>query len=63
MVGSGNAYNTAQILFSDQRAIVCDESNFKHHLQVYRDLIKDKIIDQAVVISASGEKDAIWETR
>lgn len=62
MVGSGNAYNTAQILFSDQRAIICDESNFKHHLQVYRDLIKDKIIDQAVVISASGEKDAIWET-
>lgn len=61
VVGSGNAYNTAQILFSQQRAIIADESNFKKIIANYKDLIEKKIIKEAIIISASGEKDSVWE--
>lgn len=63
VAGSGNAYNTAQLLFSGQQAIVASESNFKVILKNYRDLIKKGVIKEAVVISASGEKDSIWEVK
>jgi len=61
VVGSGNAYNTAQIIFSGQPAIIGNESNFKKILSGYKKLIKNKIIDRAIIISASGEKDSVWE--
>jgi len=63
IVGSGNAYNTAQAIFSGRPAIIANESNFIQILKNYQKLIKNKIIDQAIIISASGEKDAIWETK
>jgi hypothetical protein len=37
------------------------ESNFKEIIKQYYPLIKDKMISEVVVISASGEKDALWE--
>lgn len=61
VVGSGNAYNTAQIIFSKQKAIIADESNFREIIIRYQDLIRKKIIKEAVIISASGEKDSVWE--
>jgi hypothetical protein len=61
VVGSGNAYNTAQIIFSKQKAIIADESNFREIILRYKDLINKKIIKEAVIISASGEKDSVWE--
>jgi len=61
VVGSGNAFNTGQIIFSEQTAIIANESNFKNIIASYKKLIKRKVITQAVVISASGEKDSVWE--
>lgn len=61
VVGSGNAYNTGLILFSDNSAIFTDESNFKKIVSSYDSAIKSKMITQAVVISASGGKDSVWE--
>lgn len=61
VVGSGNAYNTAQIIFSKQKAIIADESNFKEIIDRYKDLVRKKIIKEAIIISASGEKDSVWE--
>lgn len=63
VVGSGNAYNTAQLLFSRQKAIIASESNFKTILKIYQELIKKRVIKEAIIISASGEKDSIWETK
>ena len=63
VVGSGNAYNTAKLLFSGQKAIIASESNFKVILKNYQELIKNKIIKEALIISASGEKDSIWEIK
>ena len=63
VVGSGNAYNTALLLFSGQKAIIASESNFKVILKNYQELIKKGVIKEAVVISASGEKDSIWEIK
>ena len=63
VVGSGNAYNTGLAIFSDQKAIFANESNFKVTLKRYQDLIKNKTITHAVVISASGEKDSVWEIK
>ncbi|HPT08560.1 MAG TPA: hypothetical protein PLE28_02605 [bacterium] len=63
VVGSGNAFNTGQILFSDRLAILADESTFKKTILNYSNLIKKKIITEVVIISASGEKDSIWETQ
>ena len=63
VVGSGNAFNTAQIIFSEMPAIIANESNFKKTLSAYKNLIKNKTIKHAIIISASGEKDSVWETR
>lgn len=63
VVGSGNAYNTAKLIFSSQKAIIANESNFKKILKNYHDLIRKKIIKEVFVISASGEKDSIWEIK
>lgn len=61
VVGSGNAYNTGVAIFSGQAAIIADESNLTEVLSRYKKLIKNKTIRQAVIISASGEKDSVWE--
>ena len=61
VVGSGNAYNTGTILFSDQAAVFADESNFKSLIAAYDEAIQKGLITQALVISASGEKDSVWE--
>ncbi len=63
IVGSGNAYNTGQIIFNDQKALYANESNFNNLLKTYHSLIKEKVLKEAVIISASGEKDAIWEIK
>ncbi|MEI6529578.1 MAG: SIS domain-containing protein [Candidatus Falkowbacteria bacterium] len=63
VVGSGNAFNTAQIIFSGRPAIIANESNFKTILSGYKKLISNKTISQAIIISASGEKDSIWEIK
>ncbi len=61
VVGSGNAYNTGTIIFSKQAAIFADESNFKQVLPAFQKAIETKLITQAVIISASGGKDSVWE--
>ncbi|MDD3711410.1 MAG: SIS domain-containing protein [Patescibacteria group bacterium] len=61
VVGSGNAYNTGQILFSGRKAIIADESTFRKVIENYKGLINKKIIKEVIVISASGEKDSVWE--
>ena len=61
VVGSGNAYNTGKILFSGGSAIYANESDFKKVLERYQDLITSGAVKDAVVISASGEKDSVWE--
>jgi len=61
VVGSGNAYNTGMIIFSEKAAIFADESNFKKMIPSYKKAIDSKVITQAVVISASGGKDSVWE--
>ncbi len=61
VVGSGNAYNTGKIIFKGRPAIFANESDFPEKLNAYKDLIKSDIIKEALIISASGEKDATWE--
>lgn len=61
VVGSGNAYNTGLILFSENAAIFADESNFKRTISAFEEAIKKGLIKNAVVISASGGKDSVWE--
>ena len=61
VVGSGNAYNTGMILFSGRAAIFADESNFKSIIEAYQPAIAKGLITQAIIISASGEKDSVWE--
>lgn len=61
VVGSGNAYNTGTILFSGKAAVFADESNFRSLVEAYAPAIEKGLITQAVVISASGEKDSVWE--
>jgi hypothetical protein len=63
VVGSGNAYNTAHILFFGRKAIISSESTFKVDIKNYKDLIDKKIIKEVVIISASGEKDSVWEAK
>lgn len=62
VVGSGNAYNTGLILFSENAAIFADESNFKRTIATFEEAVKKGFIQDAVVISASGGKDSVWET-
>lgn len=61
VVGSGNAYNTGAILFSGQAAVLADESDFRSLISAYTSAIEKGLITQAVIISASGEKDSVWE--
>jgi hypothetical protein len=61
VVGSGNAYNTGLIIFNKVSAIYSDESTFSQTLQSFSPIIKKKLIKDCVVISASGEKDSVWE--
>lgn len=61
VVGSGNAYNTGTIIFSGKAAVFADESNFRQLLPAYKKAIDEKLITEAVIISASGGKDSIWE--
>lgn len=61
VVGSGNAYNTGLILFSEQSALFADESGFRKLIAAFDKAIASKLIVDAVVISASGEKDSVWE--
>lgn len=61
VAGSGNAYNTGLIIFSEKAAIFADESNFKKLISAYNKAIQNKLITSAVIISASGGKDSIWE--
>ncbi len=61
VVGSGNAINTGNILFSKQAAVFADESNFKSQVAAYKAVIDKGLITDAVIISASGEKDSVWE--
>jgi len=63
VVGSGNALNAGMAIFGQQKAVFASESNFKEILKRYRDLIKNKNISHIIVISASGEKDSIWELK
>lgn len=61
VVGSGNAYNTGLILFASKAALFADESNFKQLITAFEKAMESKLITQAVVISASGSKDSVWE--
>ena len=53
VLGSGNAYLTAQIVFSGQEAIFADESSFRSVMDIHTD------IDGVVIFSASGSKHAV----
>lgn len=61
VVGSGNAYNTGLILFSENAAIFADESNFRRTIAAFEKTVKKGLIQDAVIISASGGKDSVWE--
>lgn len=61
VIGSGNASHTGRILFSGRAAVIGDESNFKSLAKAYADAIAKSLIRDTVVISASGEKDSVWE--
>lgn len=61
VVGSGNAYHTGKILFAGQTAIYANESDFDLTLKSYESLIKNGTIREAVIISASGEKDSVHQ--
>jgi hypothetical protein len=63
VVGSGNAYNAGRVIFRNQAAIFANESNFEKTLKEYRPLINKGLIKEALIISASGEKDSIWEIK
>lgn len=61
VIGSGNAYTTGAILFSQTPAIMASETNLKMIVKKYSPWIENKTIDGAIVISASGGKDSVWE--
>lgn len=61
VIGSGNASHTGRIIFSGRAAIVGDESNFRSLAGAYKQAVDQKLIQDAIIISASGEKDSIWE--
>lgn len=63
VVGSVNAFNTGKMLFAETSALFADESNFRKILIAERPAIKSGQIKEAVIISASGEKDSIWEVK
>lgn len=61
VVGSGNAFNTASIIFSGKDTILADESNFRSIIASSNKKTQDGLLRDAVVISASGGKDSVWE--
>ena len=61
VVGSGNALGTGRLMFSGRAAVFADESDFRSTIEAFLPLIDRGLITQAVVISASGEKDSVWE--
>jgi hypothetical protein len=61
VIGSGNAYNTGLILFSNKDAVFADESNFRNIITASNKKTSDGLPRDAVIISASGGKDSIWE--
>lgn len=61
IIGSGNAYTTGLMLFAGKAAIFADESNFKFLIKAYQKVINKGLISNAIIISASGEKDSVWE--
>lgn len=61
VVGSVNAYNTGTILFAGRAAVFADESSFKSIAESYKPAIEQGLIKDAIIISASGEKDSVWE--
>lgn len=61
VVGSGNAFNTGLIIFSGKDAILADESNFRSIIASSNKKARDGSSRDAVVISASGSKDSVWE--
>ena len=61
VVGSGNAFNTGAILFSARDAKLADESNFRSIIASSNKKTQDGLLRDAVVISASGGKDSVWE--
>ncbi|MBN2854364.1 SIS domain-containing protein [Patescibacteria group bacterium] len=63
IVGSGNAYNAGRVIFRNQAGFFANESNFKKILKDYQSLIKTGLIKEALIISASGEKDSVWEIK
>ncbi|MCP4661735.1 MAG: hypothetical protein GY856_40555 [bacterium] len=52
VIGSGNALPTGRIIFSEERALFCDESQYQALLD------REPEVDSVVVISASGTKHA-----
>ncbi|NCD00749.1 hypothetical protein EOL94_01545 [bacterium] len=63
VVGSGNAFYTGKLLFSKDTAIFANENNYKKIAKNYTPLIKKGIIKEAIIISASGEKDSVWQVK
>lgn len=61
VVGSGNAFNTGAIIFSGKDIILSDESNFKSVIRSANKKAQDGLVRDAVIISASGGKDSVWE--
>lgn len=61
VVGSEGAFFTAKALFAKRASIPANESTFKSIIKSYAPAIKKGLTRQAIVISASGEKDAMWE--
>jgi hypothetical protein len=63
VVGSEGAFYTGKNLFSRRAAIFANESTFKKIIKAYRPAIKKGLAKEAVIISASGEKDGPWEIK
>lgn len=64
IIGSGNGYNIARVIFANQAAIFANESNLKQMIKSEIPIILErKIINEVLVVSASGEKDSIWELK
>jgi hypothetical protein len=53
VLGSGNAYLTAQIVFAGEDAVFADESSYKVVMKAHSD------VDGVVIFSASGSKHAV----
>jgi len=53
VLGSGNAFLTAQIVFAGQQAVFGDESSYKQIME------QDTDVDGVVIFSASGSKHAV----